>query len=133
MAGSTVACRRKGGPGTLGLRSRYLGAKLLLCVLWHYLSQNNRLQCEPGAHWPRTLPIWEKVTVPSLPKGSGGSLRRGLVHRSLVTFFPFRHSSHPDHNIMASKDMGRLTGMRYTPLSCHEVAVLGLPNYGILF
>lgn len=97
---------REGGLGIL-VRSRCLGAKLLVCVWWHYLRQNSRLQCVPEAHWPRTLPIWGKGTIPSLPKGSWVSQRGGLIYKLLVTlFFPFRSSSLPDHNSMASKDTG---------------------------
>lgn len=49
----SIVAFRKGGPGILGLRSRCLGAKLLVYGLW----QNKGLQCEPEAPWPRKLPI----------------------------------------------------------------------------
>lgn len=113
--------RRKGGPGILGLRSRCLDAKLLVYGLW----QNKGLQSEAETPWPRKLLVCGKVIVLSLPEQV--LHRGGLAHKVLVTFFPLRSSSHPDHSSMTSKDMGRLTRMSCTPGTCLAVAVLGFP------
>lgn len=119
--------RRKGSTGIHGLKKWALRYQ----VWWCRLPQNNRLQCDPEDHWPRTSPTWERATIPPCPRAVECPRDEAWFIRPsyLICFlFLFRNSTHPDHISVASESMGKLTGIRGTS----RLLFSRLPQYGIV-